>query len=151
MFDKKIKDEFWTTFGKYMALHPSASGEKVNWINYKTGVKLVQFRLEVNEKKAGIYIELLTPELSAQKKLFDQLTRDINLLIGYTDSNWQSELQLITPEGKIISRIFQERPDVNVFFKSDWPAIISFLKFELVGLDKFWIERKDLYAFIADS
>jgi Domain of unknown function (DUF4268) len=151
LFDKKLKDEFWTTFGKYMALHPSASGEKVNWINYKTGVKLVQFRLEVNEKKAGIYIELLKAELEVQKKLFNQLNRDIDLLIGYTDANWLSESQSTTTEGRIISRIYQERPDVNVYFKSDWPAIISFLKFELIGVDKFWTEQKDLYAFMADS
>ena len=151
MFDKKIKDEFWTTFGKYMALHPSASGEKVNWINYKTGVKLVQFRLEVNEKKAGIYIELSKPDLEVQKKLFDQLARDIDLLIGYTDTNWQLEPQLKISEGRIVSGIYQEHSEVNVYFKSDWPAIISFLKFELIGLDKFWTENKDVYAFIADS
>ncbi|HTE27136.1 DUF4268 domain-containing protein [Flavitalea sp.] len=151
MFDKKIKDEFWTTFGKYMALHPSASADKVNWINYKTGVKLVQFRLEVNEKKAGIYIELSKANLEVQKKLFDQLTRDIDLLIDYTDANWKLESQLKITEGRIVSRIFQECREVNVYFKSDWPAIISFLKFELIGLDKFWTEQKDIYAFIADS
>jgi hypothetical protein len=152
LFDKKIKDEFWATFGKYMALHPSASGEKVNWVNYKTGVKHVQFRLEADNRRAGIYIEFSSADLEMQKKLFDQLMHeDLHLLINYTDTDWQSELHIKTSDGRIVSRIFQEHHGVNVYFKSDWPSIISFLKVKLTGLDRFWSEQRDLYTFIADS
>ena len=112
---------------------------------------MVNFRLEVNEKNAGIYIEFSMPDLEIQKKLFGQLTRDIDLLFGYTDIHWQLLPQLTTREGREVSRIYQELPEVNVYFKSDWPAIISFLKFKLIGLDRFWTEHKDVYAFIADS
>ena len=151
VYDKKIKDEFWATFGKYMAPHPSASNEKVNWINYKTGIRQVQFRLEVNDRLAGVYIELSNSDLQVQKKLFDQVLQDIDLLSSYTDEKWQFSPRLTTGEGRVVSRIFQELPKVNVYFKSDWPSIISFFKFHLVGIDRFWTDQKDLYTFIADS
>jgi hypothetical protein len=152
LYHKKIKDEFWATFGKYMALHSSVSGDKVNWINYKTGIKQVQFRLEADDKRAAIYIEFSNADLAIQKKLFNQLIhQDMDLLIDYTDANWQSDLHTKTSEERIVSRVFKEHPGVNVYFKSDWPAIISFLKSNLTGLDKFWAEQKDLYGFIADS
>ncbi|MHA4847605.1 DUF4268 domain-containing protein [Flavitalea antarctica] len=152
LFDKRIKDEFWVTFGKYMALHHSVTGEKVNWINYKTGVKQVRFRLEADEKSAGIYIEFSNADLDLQIKLFNQLVNvDMPLLTQYTDAGWQSELHRQMADGRIVSRVLQEHYGVNVYFKSDWPAIISFLKSKLTGIDRFWAEQKDIYALIEGS
>lgn len=37
----KIRKDFWTAFGQYMKPVPSAEGTKVNWPNYKTGVKQI--------------------------------------------------------------------------------------------------------------
>ena len=34
----RIREEFWTSFGRYMQPILSADGEKVNWVNYKTGM-----------------------------------------------------------------------------------------------------------------
>ena len=33
----QLRKEFWTAFGQYMKPVPTEDGEKVNWINYKTG------------------------------------------------------------------------------------------------------------------
>ena len=151
MYDKKIKEEFWTTFGRYMALNPSASGEKVNWINYKTGVKHIQFRLFADDKMAAIYIELSNANPESQKKLLDQFIRDKDLLEAFTNDSWQMQPHVTTGDGRTISRVYQEHEGVNVYFKSDWPAIISFLKSQLTGLDKFWHQQRDLYSFIADQ
>src|SRR4051812_14978940 len=118
MYDKKLKEEFWATFGKYMALSQSASGEKVNWVNYKTGVRHVQFRLTADDKVAGVCIELSSNDPEAQKRLFDQLVNDLPLLIELTDNNWQKELHVTSAEGRVISRIYQEHAGLNVYFKS---------------------------------
>jgi hypothetical protein len=51
MFSKQetaqLRKEFWTVFGQYMSPILSAAGEKISWINYKTGVKGVQFKMEL--------------------------------------------------------------------------------------------------------
>ena len=42
----QLRKEFWTAFGTYMKPVPSAEGEKVNWLNYKTGEKDVFFKMD---------------------------------------------------------------------------------------------------------
>jgi len=32
----RLREEFWTTFGRYMRPVLSTEGIKINWINYKT-------------------------------------------------------------------------------------------------------------------
>jgi len=142
------------TLGRYMSLSASATGEKVNWINYKTKVKHIQFKLTVDDKEASLCIELSNPDLEKQKQLFNQFIADQSLLFGYTDENWQNHLYIpspedqLSPEGRIVSFLYQEKKGVNVYQKSDWPAIISFFKDLLIGLDKFWNEQGDVYSFI---
>jgi len=47
-----IKEQFWRTFGQYMAAVPSAEGLRVNWINYKTGIKQLHFKTDATSKKS---------------------------------------------------------------------------------------------------
>jgi len=53
----QLRQEFWTAFGKYMQPVRSSDGEKVNWINYKTGAKHIFFRMHAAHG-AAISIEL---------------------------------------------------------------------------------------------
>ena len=52
MFSKQhasqLRKEFWTVFGQYMSPINSYEGEKINWINYKTGVKGLQFKMHAD-------------------------------------------------------------------------------------------------------
>ncbi|MFA6248901.1 MAG: DUF4268 domain-containing protein, partial [Mucilaginibacter sp.] len=41
----QLKQAFWTAFGQYMGPVLSAEGLRTNWINYKTGVKHIYFRM----------------------------------------------------------------------------------------------------------
>src|SRR5690606_40670888 len=41
---KRLKERFWTNFGQFMSLVPNEEGVKVNWVNYKTGIKHLYFR-----------------------------------------------------------------------------------------------------------
>ncbi|RZK69081.1 MAG: DUF4268 domain-containing protein, partial [Pedobacter sp.] len=46
---------------------------------------------------------------------------------------------------KIISRIYAEIDNVNVFNKDDWPKLISFFKPRIIALDDFWYDVKDAF------
>jgi len=56
MFSKKeasqLRKKFWMIFGQYMSPVLSSEGEKINWINYKTGVKGLQFKMNVVQDTA---------------------------------------------------------------------------------------------------
>ena len=52
-----IKKKFWTSFGRYLQPVPNAEGETINWINYKTGIRDIFFRMDVDTRSAQIAIE----------------------------------------------------------------------------------------------
>ena len=148
MYDKKIKEEFWTRFGQFMALHPSVSGERVSWLNYKTGVRHVQAKIMVEADRAYFGIEVSSPDHTTRDKLYRQLLSDLTILAGCSGNEWQNN-PTHSSGGKTVSAVYQEMTGVNVFLQSDWPAIISFLKSLLLCFDEFWTDQRDLYAMIS--
>ena len=80
----QLRKEFWTAFGQYMQPILSAEGEKVNWINYKTGEKHIYFRMQVDNKKAFIGIELSHPDAGVQQLYFEQFLELKRFLISET-------------------------------------------------------------------
>lgn len=134
----KQKQAFWTTFGKYMKPVPSADGEKVNWINYKTGIPGIYFRMDADHEKATIAIELTHTDTNLQRRqyeLFLQLKHILRDLLG-EDWHWQPVMP--NEFGKTISRIGTELTGVNINRTEYWPAFISFFKPRIIALDAFW-------------
>ena len=134
----RIKQAFWTTYGQYMRPVPSASGEKVNWVNYKTGIKHIYFRMHADRKGAYIAIELTHPNLTIQQKQYDQLLQMRSLLKEQLNESWDWLPMTRDDYGKIISQVKKELPDVNIFNQDEWPELISFFKPRIIALDAFW-------------
>jgi hypothetical protein len=117
---------------------PSASGEKVNWPNYKTGIPYIWFRMQAEKGYASVAIELTHPSQEVREQQFEQFNSFKNLL----QENWVWEKQAQDQDNRVISRIHAGMDGVNVMNPSDWPAIISFLKQHMIALDHFWNEVK---------
>jgi hypothetical protein len=145
MFSKEeasqLRQQFWTSFGKYMAPVAGAEGEKVQWINYKTGEKDVFFRMQADAKGAEIFIELTHKDESMRLIYFEQFAALKNALHDILSEEWVWEKET-THNGKTNSRIIKTLPDVSIFRKSDWPQIISFFKQRIIALDAFWSEAR---------
>lgn len=134
----KVRKDFWTTFGQYMKPIPNAEGFRTNWQNYKTGVKNIFFRMKAERGFASIGIELNHKDEEMQELVFFQFKEFQKLLEAELGETWDWELHGFDESGKVISRIQIVLADVNVMEKEDWPAIISFLKPRIIGLDAFW-------------
>ncbi|WP_374163911.1 DUF4268 domain-containing protein [Arcticibacter sp. MXS-1] len=143
----QIRHAFWTTFGQYMAPIRSAEGTKVNWINYKTGVKHVYFRMQAEKRKAWIAIEIAHPDPGIQELFFEQFLEFRNILHEYLTEEWEWLLHTTDDYGKQVSRIYKEMNGVNVFDEKHWPELISFFKPRMLSLDMFWSDVK--YSFDA--
>ncbi|MBC5992026.1 DUF4268 domain-containing protein [Pontibacter cellulosilyticus] len=141
----QLRQAFWTAFGQYIAPHPSADGYKINWANYKTGLKHVYFRMQAEKKVASIGIEITHPDPEIQELFFEQFLELKSLLHEYVGEEWEWDLHTTNSEGKTISRIYKELPGVSVFNQNDWPALISFFKPRIIALDDFWSGAK--YSF----
>jgi hypothetical protein len=134
----RLRQEFWTSFGQYMLPIPSAEGEKVAWLNYKTGEKNIYFRMQADNKKASIAIEITHPDTGLQDLYFEQFKELKTILHNTLGEEWIWVLHTTDEYGKIISRIYTELRGVSVFKKEDWPGLISFFKPRIIALDKFW-------------
>jgi len=141
----RLKEEFWTSFGQYMSLLPTTEGSKINWINYKTGVKHVYFKMQADKRSASIAIEITHTDPGMQALVFEQFQELRIILQNCIKESWDWDLHTTDEYGKIISRIYKVLPDVSIFKKEDWPELISFFKPRIIALKEFWEDAQ--YSF----
>jgi hypothetical protein len=133
-----LRQEFWTAFGKYMNPVPSAEGLKINWINYHTRIRDVYFRMDVGPKSASTAITIEHRDLGIQELYFEQFLELKELLHSTVAEEWTWQHAITLPDGRVISRIFKELPDVSIFNRDQWSDLISFFKPRIIALDSFW-------------
>lgn len=143
----QLRKEFWTAFGQYMQPVLSAEGERLSWLNYKTGEKNIAFRLDADNKKATVAIELTHSDPGIRELYFEQFRQIKHLFNGTVGEEWTWQLHATDEWGKTAARIYTELPGVSVFRREDWPALISFFKPRIMALDEFWSNVK--YSFEA--
>ena len=121
----------------------NADDEPVNWLNYKTGIKHLYFRMDADNNKATIAIEFRHPDPVLQQHYFTKFQQLEKLFHQTIRENWQWQLHTKDEDGRQVSRISTQLNNVNVFNTNDWPAIISFLKPRMLALDSFWSMVKE--------
>lgn len=135
----KLKTEFWTAYGKYMSPVPSSEGEHINWINYRTGEKFIQFKTETDNRNVSVSVVFNHPDKDIRDLHKEQFEKFRTLFSNDVPGEWieySNDLQYgmtVTLEG------------YSIFNKTHWPHIISFLKQHMIALDAFWNNVK--YAF----
>ncbi len=144
----RLRESFWTSLGLYMAPVPSAEGIKINWVNYKTGVKDLYFKMQAENGCARIAIVLTHFNEERRKEFFRQLLQVKHLLRNALQEDWQWEPQIQDENGKTVSHIYTLLNGVHIFRKEDWPAMISFFKPRMMALDVFWTEVKEGFMYL---
>ncbi|QQL49508.1 DUF4268 domain-containing protein [Mucilaginibacter ginkgonis] len=143
----QLKQAFWTAFGQYMSPVLSAEGLKISWINYKTGIKHLYFRMQADKSSASISIDITHPDAGIQELFFEQFLELKNILRSYLNEDWDWQLHSTDEYSKTITRISKTITGVNIFEQSNWPQLISFFKPRIIALDEFWSDAK--YSFDA--
>jgi len=138
----KIRTEFWITFGQYMKPVPNAQGRRINWPNYRTGVKDIYFRMKAERAFASIGIELGHADEEMQELFFDQMDQMRKILLASVGEEWDWKLHAKNEMGQTVTKIEKVLTGVNVMEPEDWPKIISFLKPRIIALDEFWDQVK---------
>lgn len=146
MYDRneisRIRQEFWTAFGLYMAPLPGADGGKTNWVNYKTGEKDMYFRMNAGLQSVSIAIECRHANDAVRQVYFDQLHRLQPLLETHLQEPWEWEPDCTDDYGRSFSRVICRSNGISIMNKNDWPQLISFLKPRIIALDAFWAEAR---------
>ena len=138
----QLRQEFWTIFGQYMAPVLSEEGEKINWINYRTGEKDISFRMQADNKKAIVAIMLMQKDQEIQQLYFEQFQQLENVFSSSVGNDWHWKLHTHDYDGRIVSMISKEKESLSIFKKENWPHLISFFKANIIALDRFWSQVK---------
>jgi hypothetical protein len=142
----RLRQQFWISFGQYMKPILGAEGLPVNWINYKTGVKHLFFRMDAEQKFASIAIEFANPDEGIRALFFEQFQEFRLLLQGALHGEeWDWQLDATNHYQKQVARIECVLPKVSVFNQQQWPDIIAFLKPRIIALDEFWTDVKPVF------
>jgi hypothetical protein len=138
----RLREEFWTTFGRYMSPVPSSEGMKINWINYRTTFKDIHFRMQAGQQSAVISISLEHDDEDVRELYFRQFEAYKTMLHAALGEQWEWQQNVLVAEQKVISRIYKELPGHSLFNKEHWPELISFFKPRIIALDQFWEDAK---------
>lgn len=141
----ELRKLFWTSFGKFMKKNRSADYSKVNWMNYKTGVKDLYFRLEADKRTARICVDLQMNDEDIREIYYSQFKEVKTVFQDMTSAEWHWQEEYTNEYNVTLSRVSIEIDKVNMYDKNTWQTIFDFYKKYLIGMDEFWVEFKDLF------
>ena len=143
-----ITQKFWTSFGMYLSPVPSATLEKVNWVNYKTGIKGISFKMDAGKDLAVVTVEIFLKDTMLQHQYFEIFNNFASELKKIGVNKWVFQKDYFQENKGSVSIIVAELKNVNVFKEGDWPTMISFLKQYMLRLDKFWGSYKPAFELL---
>ena len=139
-----LRQEFWTSLGRYLSPIPSATGNKINWINYKTGVKNIHYKMDADKNEAVVRIEI-SGDAEKRENIFNLFLSLRKVIEKYFENEWIWQAETKDANGIIIACIYSTKEAVNIFKKEDWPILISFFKENTIAFDSFWAVYKEIF------
>lgn len=131
---KKIRQEFWTSFGKEFP-H--------KWLLYNTKMKELQLKFTFDRKVAQVSLDIVDNDEMIRAYYFEKLQSLENIL----KSEYLPEAILTEnyelPEDKIVSRVYVELDNVSIHNKKDWPEVKTFLSTKMMQLEDFFKDFSD--------
>lgn len=147
---QQIRKLFWTSLGKFMGQYPSKFNPKVKWLNYKTGIQHLYFRLDLDNKQASVAIEMEHPDAGIRELFFQQWEQMDAVLYQATDESWTWVPETHNDSGLAIARIFISLPEVSIYNEETWGTVFQFFAHYMVRLDEMWEEVFDLFEDLAE-
>lgn len=131
---KKVREEFWTSFGKEFTR---------KWILYDTKIKELELKFTFNQRFAQVSMDIISKDELIRQYYFEKLESMEKILKTeyLPDSVFDSSYEL--PEGKTISRIYIQLNNVTIHNKKDWPQVKLFLQDNISKLEGFFVDFCD--------
>ena len=132
---KKIRQEFWTTFGKE---YPK------KWLLYNTKIKDVSLKFTFDTKKAQVSIDIEPIDDIMRSYYYDKLLSLRNIVKNDYLPEIIFDENYVLDNGKLVSRVYVELDDkVSIHNKNTWERTMHFLNDKMTVLESFFLEYKD--------
>jgi len=147
---KTLNTDFYTALGAMMQGDYSATGRRIKWTNYRTGVKDAYVRMEADNKGARFGLEFQHADAEIRYLFWEQL-EELKALMESEMGDalvWHRDFYKI--DGTPVCRVEQRLDDGNLYDKSTWPVLLVFLKENLLAFDRFWADAAEVFAALED-
>lgn len=141
---KLLKTQFWTAFGMVMKPHLSTEGLRINWVNYKTGVKDIVFKTDASKKEISISIQLHHDDVGIRELYWEQFLEFKSLFHSIVEEEWDWNDIAYNEYDEPYSSISISSKG-NIFDKDQWQDMFAFLKARLLKLDEFWSDAQEIF------
>jgi hypothetical protein len=119
-------------------------GTKIKWVNYKSGVSCIRFKIETDKKSSLVCIDIINKNQGVREVFFEQFEEFKTLISkNMDDLVWDENYR--TDSGKFISRIYTELKGPSINITSEWGEIYRFLEKNLVAIHEFWEVSQDIF------
>jgi len=141
---KNITTDFWNCFGVYMKKYNKQYG-RVRWVNYRTNIKDLYFRLNLTPKSATFSIELQHNDDGIRELFYEQFLELKTVLNDSVGGELIWEEVKFNQFNHPVSCIYEELPNVSIYNREDWQAVFQFFEKKMVGLHDFWLEFQEIF------
>jgi hypothetical protein len=148
MFSKEefkiYKTSFWEEFKQHMSKHRSASGRKMNWLQYRTDLKDIYLRLETNKNNVRVCFDIQFKDSEIRSIVWEQMGELKKVLTNEMgeEGNWVEHFHNETIND--FCRIYWEKSKMNYLKSTDKSAIFSFFEDKLICFDRFYDVYKEV-------
>ncbi|ATA68574.1 hypothetical protein CGC48_07990 [Capnocytophaga cynodegmi] len=132
---KKLREEFWTSFGKSFPR---------KWVLYDTKIKDFSFKFYFDTKKAIVSLDIEDNILSNRILYYEKLVSLKSILLEEYLPDAIFEDCYVLDNDKEISRIYVQKENVNIHNKNTWRETMEFLYEKMLKFEEFWYEYEDV-------
>jgi len=140
---RKIKTEFWSSFGQFSQLKRERIGYPKKWMLYKTDIKGLELKFDFLEKNAIVTIEI-DPKNSKSEDYIYKIKLLQDELVSPEGYELFFENQVLKENFKQVYRVFFEKAKLSYRNKNQWPDIFNFFFDHMMVLESFVIENVDI-------
>ena len=134
---KKLRDDFWTSFGKSFPRQ---------WTLYNTKIKGLSFKFHFDTKSALITLDI-EDSLENRIKYWEKLQSLKSILIDDYLPNLIFEETYILDNSKEISRIYLPlKQKVSIHNKNTWQEVMVFFNVNMNKFEDFFENYKDIIS-----
>ncbi|MBX2828722.1 MAG: DUF4268 domain-containing protein [Flavobacteriaceae bacterium] len=130
---KKLRQEFWISFGKSFPR---------KWLLYNTKVKDLSFKFHFERKYARVSIDFEQLDLEKRNELFEKFS-SLRSILKESIPDIRFEPSYYLPSGKEIATIYTEIDGVSIHNKETWQKTMLFLKNTMEKLEEIWWDYED--------
>lgn len=132
---KKLREDFWISFGKSFPR---------KWTLYDTKIKDFCFKFHFDRKKAIVSIDIEDNSLENRQLYYNILVSLKTILQEEYLPEAIFEENFILENGKEISRIYVEKENVSIYNKNTWQETMEFFVEKMSLFEAFWAEYQDV-------